>query len=104
MDTVDTTTRLDYLKQQVYDLKAQSATAQTEIKVLGERLHTLLSSLPNVLDADVPDGPDEWSNMVVATYIPPVDKTPEAQQKAWDDYQAAVDAYKTQRVRTRTPL
>lgn len=38
-----------------------------------EALHLILASLPNVLDADVPDGPDETANVVLKQWGEPRD-------------------------------
>ena len=61
-------------------LEAEASALRTETealeKTVGEldvEVRDLLAGLPNVLDADVPDGPDETANVVVKTWGEPHD-------------------------------
>jgi len=53
------------LMAEVAGLKDELAAAEERERELGHRLDELLAGLPNVLDADVPDGPDESANVEV---------------------------------------
>ena len=41
---------------------------EQQVAALDQDIHTTLASLPNVLDADVPDGADETANKVIKTW------------------------------------
>ena len=61
----------DQLRAQIADrsdggLKAHQAEIEARIK-------SILESLPNILDAEIPDGPDETANIVLATHGAPRD-------------------------------
>jgi seryl-tRNA synthetase len=46
---------------------------ETRCRTLDKQIFDLLSALPNVLDADVPDGPDETANVVLKQWGEPRD-------------------------------
>jgi seryl-tRNA synthetase len=54
-----------YIMDEVATLKGRMAMAEEESKDLAEKRDTLLASLPNLLDDDVPDGKDENDNKEV---------------------------------------
>jgi len=51
------------LMDQVAELKAGIAQAETDDKALGEEIDALLSAIPNLPAVDTPDGPDESANV-----------------------------------------
>jgi seryl-tRNA synthetase len=53
------------LMAEVARIKDDLAAAEEQERTLGEELEGLLAGLPNVLAADVPDGPDESANAVI---------------------------------------
>ncbi len=59
------TAEFDRLRALVADKKAEIARLEAEAKEADARLADLLMSLPNTLDADVPDGADEADNVEV---------------------------------------
>jgi seryl-tRNA synthetase len=61
-------------------LEAEATTLRAEVDLLEARsgeldgaIKAILESLPNILDADVPDGPDETANVVLAQHGEPRD-------------------------------
>jgi seryl-tRNA synthetase len=63
---------------EVAAMKDRMAALELEEKALAVQLHTALSSLPNMLDSDVPDGKDETQNREVRQWGTPKEaKTPE---------------------------
>ena len=56
------------LIQEVADLKTKIPQLESEIESLDKNLQTHLISLPNILDAIVPDGDDESQNMLVRAW------------------------------------
>ncbi len=54
-------------------LRGQIEALEAKAEKLGAEIHTQLSTLPNVLDADVPEGPDERFNVVLAQHGTPRD-------------------------------
>ena len=56
------------LMAEVAGFKDRMAECEAEDRSLGEELEGLLAGLPNLLDAVVPDGPDESANEVVSTW------------------------------------
>jgi seryl-tRNA synthetase len=56
------------LMDEVAGLKDGMAAAEERERTLGERLDDLLAGLPNALDVDVPDGPDESANVEIRTH------------------------------------
>ncbi len=61
----------DSLKAEVAALKERMAEAETRENALGEELETLLSSLPNIPDEDVPEGADESANVCLRSWGEP---------------------------------
>jgi seryl-tRNA synthetase len=59
------------LVEEVNGLKDKMATLEEQERVLGEELHTILSSLPNVQALDIPDGADEHANVEIRTWGEP---------------------------------
>lgn len=53
------------LEAESTSLGQQMAQAQTLADALDGQIKAILESLPNILDADVPDGPDETANVVL---------------------------------------
>ena len=49
------------------------AAIQEEVDKAGQQLHDLLAALPNLLAADVPDGPDETANKILNQVGAPID-------------------------------
>ena len=60
-DTSDLTRRLNELTEAIYNTEAQANSADGALK-------SILESLPNILDANVPDGADEAANVVAKTF------------------------------------
>jgi seryl-tRNA synthetase len=52
-------------------LRERIAAAEAEERAAAEALDGVLATLPNLLDASVPDGPDETANVVLATHGEP---------------------------------
>jgi seryl-tRNA synthetase len=63
-DTSALTAQIDALTDAIAAAEAQSANADAALK-------SILESLPNILDASVPDGADETANVVVKTWGEP---------------------------------
>ena len=63
-DTSDLTRRLNELTEAIYNTEAQANSADGALK-------SILESLPNILDANVPDGADEAANVVAKTFGEP---------------------------------
>jgi len=53
------------LEQEAADLRAKIDELEKYAKVLSAGIHAHLAALPNILDPDVPDGPDETANKVL---------------------------------------
>ncbi|HTU53129.1 MAG TPA: serine--tRNA ligase, partial [Acetobacteraceae bacterium] len=61
------------LEASAVTLRGQIEALEAKAEKRGEEIRTLLSTLPNVLDADVPEGPDERFNVVLAQHGTPRD-------------------------------
>ena len=55
------------LMKEVADIKDRMQSLEEEGRTHSEKLDAVLSGLPNVLDDDVPDGPDESANVLLRT-------------------------------------
>ncbi len=66
-------------------LKDKMATLEEKDKEIGEQLKTLLSSLPNIMKDDVPDGADEEDNVEIKKWGEP--KNPNGANKAPEHYE-----------------
>ena len=64
-DTSDLTHRLTELTDAISNTEAQAASADAALK-------SILEALPNILDANVPDGADEAANVIVKTFGEPI--------------------------------
>jgi seryl-tRNA synthetase len=65
------------LMAEVAGIKAELPVLDESDKALGDRLETILASLPNLPAADVPDGPDETGNVEIRRFgTPPVIEQP----------------------------
>jgi seryl-tRNA synthetase len=73
------------IMDEVATLKEQMATMEEKERVIGEELKTLLSSLPNIMKDDVPDGADEDDNVEIRTWGEP--KNPNGANKALEHYE-----------------
>lgn len=63
----------DEIMGQVSDLKERLAALETTEKELGDKLHSMLSEIPNIMDDEVPDGADEDDNKEVRRFGEPRD-------------------------------
>jgi seryl-tRNA synthetase len=61
----------DQVEAQVRDLKASLDALEKRAAEAETRLHSLLATLPNILDPDVPDGADESANVVRHVHAEP---------------------------------
>lgn len=59
------------LKPEIAALDARIAAASADLPAIDERIESLLSEVPNLLDGSVPDGRDETHNVVVRTWGTP---------------------------------
>ncbi len=75
----------DAIMQEVADIKDQMTDLEEKEREVGEELTTLLSSLPNIMKDDVPDGADEDDNVEVRTWGEP--KNPNGANKALEHYE-----------------
>jgi seryl-tRNA synthetase len=66
-------------------IKAQMSELEIREKDLGEELKTILSSLPNIMKDEVPDGADEDDNVEVKTWGTP--KNPNGTNKALEHFE-----------------
>ncbi len=53
------------LEAEASALRGEMEALETRARELDDRIRGILESLPNILDADVPDGPDESANVVL---------------------------------------
>lgn len=74
----------DAIMKEVADIKDQMTALEEKEREVGERLTTLLSSLPNIVKDDVPDGADEDDNVEVHNWGEP--KNPNGGKKAQEHY------------------
>lgn len=58
---------------EVTGLKAEMDALQARVDALDAAIKAVLETLPNILDADVPDGPDESANRLVAQHGEPTE-------------------------------
>lgn len=58
----------DALMQEVAGIKSRLADIESEEKSLGDAINDHLMGLPNILDAEVPDGADESDNQLVRSH------------------------------------
>jgi seryl-tRNA synthetase len=61
------------LEAEAAALRADTEGLEKQAGVLDEAIKSILESLPNTLDADVPDGPDESANIVLSQHGEPRD-------------------------------
>jgi len=53
------------LEAQVVDKRAETEALEKQVAALDKSIFETLAAVPNILDADVPDGPDETANVVI---------------------------------------
>ncbi len=58
----------DEIMQQVSDLKDRLGELETNEKTLGEKLFTMMSEIPNIMDNEVPDGNDDSENKEIRRF------------------------------------
>ena len=85
------------LKAKVDENKARIAQLQAALRSTEEALYSLAMGIPNMPDADVPDGEDENDNVEIAKVLEPrtFDFTPKehwelAEQNGWIDFERGV--------------
>jgi seryl-tRNA synthetase len=61
------------LEAEATDLRDAMVTLEAEATQLANAIHETLAAIPNILDPDVPDGPDESANVVLRQYGEPRD-------------------------------
>ncbi len=59
------------VKEKVAGFKDQMVNLEHQEKAVSEKLHDLLSSLPSIMDADVPDGVDDSENLEILKWGEP---------------------------------
>jgi seryl-tRNA synthetase len=67
--------KAEALMAEVAELKGKIADGEAKERELDEKIKTLLSGIPNMLQADVPDGPDESANVELRRWGVPRDFT-----------------------------
>ncbi len=65
--------KADALMAEVAELKGKIADGEAKERVLDEKMKALLAGIPNMLRADVPDGPDESANVELRRWGAPRD-------------------------------
>lgn len=75
----------DAIMKEVADIKDQMMVLDDKEREVGEKLTTLLSSLPNIMKDDVPDGADEDENVEVRIWGEP--KNPNGANEAPEHYE-----------------
>lgn len=75
----------DMIMAEVAKIKDQMTTLEEQERTMGEELNTLLSSLPNIMKDDVPDGADEDENVEVRVWGEP--KNPNGANDAPEHYE-----------------
>ena len=73
------------IMDEVSALKDKMGEMEESDRTLGEELKTIMSSLPNIMKDDVPDGADEDENVEIKTWGEP--KNPNGANKAPEHYE-----------------